>query len=228
MSKKQMVLLSLAIILLLTSCKGNEDEARNSNKEIISHLANGENVLIAYFSKMENSSLEEGIDALTSPSTTTGGSPMDGNVQLLAQTVKEITGGQLFSIKTVEKYPISYEETSSQAREEQKNESRPELASHLENIDDYDIIILVYPNWWGTLPQAVLTFLEEYDFSEKTILPLCTHEGSGVGNSIRDIMSLCPNSALSRELAVRGSSTTESQEQVKKWLNELGFSEKVN
>ena len=92
-------------------------------------------------------------------------------------------------------------------------------------MDDYDIVILVYPNWWGTLPQAVFTFLEEYDFSDKTILPLCTHEGSGVGNSIKDITSLSPNSILSKELAVKGSSTLESQEQVKEWLTELGFSE---
>ncbi len=223
-----MIQLSLIIILLLTSCKGNKEEASIINKEAISSLENGENILIAYFSKAENSSSEEGIDALTSPSATTGGNPMDGNVQLLVQTAKEMTGGQVFSIKTVEKYPVSYEETSNQAREEQKNGSRPELASHLDNMDNYDIVILVYPNWWGTLPQAVFTFLEEYDFSGKTVLPLCTHEGSGVGNSIKDITSLCPNSVLSKELAVKGSSTAQSQEQVKEWLADLGFTEEVN
>ncbi|RKJ53989.1 flavodoxin [bacterium 1XD42-8] len=225
MNKKRMIQLFLIMMLLLTSCKGNKEETNVNNKETFSPLENGENVLIAYFSKMENSSKEEGLDALTSPSATTGGNPMDGNVQLLAQTAKDITGGQLFSIQTVEKYPVSYEETSNQAREEQKSGSRPELASHLENMDDYDIVILVYPNWWGTLPQAVFTFLEEYDFSDKTILPLCTHEGSGVGNSIKDITSLSPHSILSKELAVKGSSTLESQEQVKEWLTELGFSE---
>jgi len=74
--------------------------------------------------------------------------------------------------------------------------ARPELTNTVENMESYDVIYLGYPNWWGTMPMAVFTFLESYDFSGKTIIPFCTHEGSGIGNSERDIKKLCPKAKV--------------------------------
>ena len=104
-----------------------------------------------------------------------------------------------FFIETTEKYPAAYRETTDRAKAEQNENARPELASHLDNMDEYHTVILVYPNWWGTLPQAVFTFLEEYDFTGKTIWPLCTHEGSRLGRSESDLTQLAPAAQIERD-----------------------------
>ena len=92
------------------------------------------------------------------------------------------------------------------------------LASHVEDMDQYDVIFLGYPNWWGTLPQAVKTFLEEYNFSGKTIVPFCSHGGSRLGSGPRDITALCPDTNLLDGLAVSGSSVSSAQKDVQDWI----------
>lgn len=93
------------------------------------------------------------------------------------------------------------------------------------NMDAYDTVILIYPNWWGTLPQPVFTFLEEYDFSGKTILPICTHEGSRLGRSDSDIASVCPDAQLLEGLSVRGSDVGDAQTEVEEWISSSGILE---
>ena len=92
-------------------------------------------------------------------------------------------------------------------------------------MESYDTIILIYPNWWGTLPQAVFTFLEEYDFSGKTIWPLCTHEGSRLGKSESDIAELVPDAQLVKGLAIKGDSVGSAQTDVEAWLSDLKISD---
>lgn len=142
-----------------------------------------------------------------------------GNTEVAAKMIQEITGGELFEIRTVKNYPVDYTETTRVAAAEKRSNARPELASHIENIVVYDTIILGYPNWWNTFPMAVFTFLEEYDFSGKTILPLCTHEGSGLGNSERDIRNLCPKATVLRGIAIQGGSVKSSGNSIKSWLS---------
>lgn len=131
----------------------------------------------------------------------------------------------MFFIETVEKYPAEYRGTTDQAKTEQNDDARPELSSHVENMDAYDTVILIYPNWWGTLPQPVFTFLEEYDFSGKAILPLCTHEGSRLGRSESDIEAICPDAQLLTGLSVRGSDAGSAQAEVEEWLDSSGILE---
>ncbi len=183
------------------------------------------NILIAYFSRVGNMDFDENIDAVTSASVNMNGSNVSGNAQLLAEMAQGVTGGDLFFIETVEKYPAEYRGTTDQAKTEQNDDARPELSSHVENMDAYDTIVLIYPNWWGTLPQPVFTFLEEYDFSGKTILPLCTHEGSRMGRSESDIASLCPDAQLLDGLSVRGSDAGSAQTEVEEWISNSGILE---
>ena len=183
------------------------------------------NILIAYFSRVGNMDFDENIDAVTSASVNMGGSNVSGNAQLLAEMAQEVTGGELFFIETVEKYPAEYRGTIDQAKTEQNDDARPELSSHVENMNAYNTVILIYPNWWGTLPQPVFTFLEEYDFSGKTILPLCTHEGSRLGRSESDIASICPDAQLLDGLSVRGSDAGSAQTEVEEWINSSGILE---
>lgn len=183
----------------------------------------GSNILVAYFSRVGNTEFDADVDAVTSASLNLEGDILVGNAEVLARMAQEITGGDLFLIETAEPYPSSYDETTDVAAEEQDNDARPELSSHVENMDHYDTVILIYPNWWGTLPQPLFSFLEEYDFSGKTILPLCTHAGSRMGRSEEDIAGLCPSAMLLEGLAVRGSEVYDAQADVENWIMESGI-----
>ncbi|MCH5185421.1 MAG: flavodoxin [Oscillospiraceae bacterium] len=184
---------------------------------------NGSNILVAYFSRVGNTDWEDGVDAVSSASIIEENGEFVGNAEVLAEMAQQMTGGDLFLIETTEKYPSDYRKTTDVAKEEQNKDARPELASHVDNMDAYDTVVLVYPNWWGTLPQPLFTFLEEYDFSEKTILPLCTHGGSRMGSSEKDIADLCPDAKLLSGLAVSGSSAASSKSEVEKWISNSGI-----
>lgn len=127
-----------------------------------------------------------------------------GNAEVIANKIHALTGGDIFKIETIKKYPFGYEECCKEAKEEQTKGELPNLKNFLPSISDYEKMILVYPCWWGTMPQAVFTFLKHYDFSDKTILPVCTHEGSGMGRSERDLKTVCPNSKIEKGIAIQG------------------------
>ena len=164
--------------------------------------------LIAYYSRKGNNYLNGSIVYLEV-----------GNTEVVAKIIQEQTGGDLFEIDTIKTYPEDYTETTNVAMEEKRKNARPELIRVVDQMDLYDVIYLGYPNWWGTFPMAVFTFLESYDFSGKTIIPFCTHEGSGLGNSERDIRKLCPNANVLPGIAIRGGSVKSAGNSIKTWLS---------
>jgi flavodoxin len=168
---------------------------------------NGSKSLIAFFSRKGNNYVGGSIVHL----------PI-GNTEVLAKKIQTLTGSDLFKIDTVKSYPEDYTETTDVAKEELRSKARPELTAKVNSMDAYSIIFLGYPNWWGTVPMAVCTFLESYDFSGKTIAPYCTHEGSGAGSSQRDIMKLCPNTKVLSCLAIRGGSAGNADKDISDWL----------
>ena len=145
------------------------------------------------------------------------------NTAVVAEFAQKATGGDLFEIKTVKEYPVNYKECTEVAASEGRANERPELKGTIPSISDYDTIILGYPCWWGTMPQAVFTFLESADFAGKKILPFCTHEGSGMGRSEADIKKLCPTATVAKGLAINGSSCNGAESRVKKWLSANGI-----
>jgi len=142
-----------------------------------------------------------------------------GNTEKAATIIRTLSGADLFYIDTVKSYPEDYYETTSVAKLELKNNTRPELTEQVESMEVFEVIYLGYPNWWGTFPMAVFTFLESYDFSGKTIYPFCTHEGSGLGRSINDIKKLCPDALVKEGLAIHGSSVAQAKKSIETWLN---------
>lgn len=146
-----------------------------------------------------------------------------GNTEVVARMIQEMTGGDLFHIEAVKPYPKDYTETTEVAKAELRANARPELTNHTENMDSYDVIFLGYPNWWGTMPMPVFTFLEEYDFSGKTIIPFCTHEGSGLGHSEKDIAKLSPKATVVNGLALHGTRVNAAKPEVTSWLNKMNF-----
>lgn len=146
------------------------NSSSNAVTEAVQNNTDNENILIAYFSVPENVDTD-GIDANSGASIVVKNKDVLGNMQYMAMTIQEAIGGELFRIETKEKYPLEHETLVNQAKEEQNEEVRPELSTHIENVEQYDMIFLGYPNWWGDMPQPLYTFLEEYDFSGKTIIP---------------------------------------------------------
>lgn len=127
-----------------------------------------------------------------------------GNTEIMARKIQGIVGGELFHIENAEPYPSDHMELIEVAKQELQRNDRPKLSAQVENMNEYDILLLGYPNWWGTMPLAVHTFLESYDFTGMTIIPFCTHEGSGIGHSVADIRRLCPKAMVLEGVAVRG------------------------
>ncbi len=170
-------------------------------------------VLIAYFSRAgENWEV---------------GNVAKGNTQIAAEIIAEETGYDLFRIRTVREYPLSYDEMLKVAEEEQKNNERPALRDEAGNFADYDIILLGYPIWWGDMPMAVYTFLESYDFAGKTVYPFNTHAGSGEAGTVRKIREVIPDADVHDGLAITGKDTQNDPDKVRgilqDWLRENGL-----
>lgn len=131
-----------------------------------------------------------------------------GNTEVAAGIIEKLTDAKMFKIEQMQPYSKDYNECIAQAQADQKRDARPELKSYPETLEDYDTIYLGFPNYWGTMPMAVFTFLEHFDFSGKRIRPFCTHEGSGLGNSIKDIQRLCSDAKIEKGLAIHGGSVS--------------------
>lgn len=182
-------------------------------------------VLVAYFSRARNIDQNDDIDATTSASINLRAGSYVGNTELLARWIQEDVGGDLTPIQVEEPYSADYDKTVERAKKEQAEKARPKLASHVENMADYDIVFLGFPNWWYDMPMAVYRFLDEYDLSGKTVIPFCTSGGSGFSDTLDTISQMQPNMKLKKGLEIRGDDAPESKESVSSWLQELGFSQ---
>lgn len=188
-----------------------------------SEAAAQSSLLVAYFSYAENAALPDDVDASASASIQPWNGALTGNTGVVADMIAQATGADLFSIRTVEQYPDTYDATIDQGQQEQSDGARPELATHLENLDSYDTIFLGFPNWWGDMPMAVYTFLDEVDLSGKTVIPFVTSGGSGFSNTISTIQQMEPQATVQEGLSIGASSATGAQQQVESWLSELGL-----
>ena len=146
-----------------------------------------------------------------------------GNTEIVAGIIKDLIPADTFKIEMKNPYSPVYMTCIEEAKKDLRAKARPELVSMPESIDEYDTVILAYPNYWGTMPMAVYTFLENFDFSGKTILPLCTNEGSGMGSSEREIKKTCPGANVKKGLPITGSAAANSKSSVERWLKANGL-----
>lgn len=165
--------------------------------------------MIAYYSRADENYVNGQIKTLTV-----------GNTEVAATMIHELTGADLFKIEPIQAYARDYNTCIAEAQADQRRNARPELKRYPDSLDGYDTIYLGYPNYWGTMPMAVFTFLERFDFSGKTIFPFCTHEGSGMGGSERDIKRLCPGAKVEKGLAIHGGNVKSAKPDIQKWLKE--------
>lgn len=146
-----------------------------------------------------------------------------GNTEIVCNIIKDLIPADVFKIEMKNPYSPVYMTCIDEAKKDLRDNARPELTSYLDSIDEYDTVIIAYPNYWGTIPMAVATFLEKYDFSGKTILPLCTNEGSGMGGSERGIRKCAPGAELKKGLPIIGSEAAASKASVQRWLSANGL-----
>ena len=146
-----------------------------------------------------------------------------GNTEIVVGHMKELIEADTFKIEMKKPYSPVYTICIEEAKKDLKENARPELVSIPDSIEDYDTVVLAYPNYWGTMPMAVVTFLEKFDFSGKTILPLCTNEGSGMGLSVSDLKKYAAGAAVADGLSITGSQAAESKTKVEKWFKVNGL-----
>lgn len=141
-----------------------------------------------------------------------------GNTEIVCNLMQDLIPADSFKIEMKHPYSPVYMTCIEEAKKDLRSGARPELVSSPESIDAYDTVVLAYPNYWGTMPMAVVTFLEKYDWTGKTILPLCTNEGSGLGSSERDIKKYAQGATLKKGLSVTGSQAANAKPALQKWF----------
>lgn len=163
--------------------------------------------LVAYYSRAQENYFRDGKRYVEK-----------GNTKKAAELISQMTGGDLFEIVQTHPYSADYDTCTKQALQDLKGKHRPELAGLPENMAQYDEVYLCYPNYWGTMPMAVYTFLEALDWQGKVIHPLCTHEGSGLSSTEKDIRNVT-GTKVAKGLAVRGSDVDTSANVIKYWIS---------
>ena len=240
--KQKIVILLLAgtMIVSLAAC-GREDASQENSNENVQAIQEteqdagkqnetadsgsdqntGSNILIAYFSVPEDIDIS-GIDADAGASVVVQNGEAVGNMQFMAEAIQQAVGGNLFRIETEEEYPLDHDPLVDQAADEQSENARPALSTHIENLENYDTIFVGYPNWWGDMPQPMYSFFEEYDFAGKTIIPFNSHGGSGFSDTISTIEDMQPDAAVVEGgLTISRNDVVVSNQEVMEWAKEI-------
>lgn len=200
-----------------STVENNTEVTEKTDSEV---LGEENNILIAYFTAAENS----GVDAASSASYSIVNGEAKGRILALADMIQAETGGELFSIQTSVVYPSDGGELIDYADQEQSDNARPELTSHIENLDDYDTIFVGYPNWWYDMPQAMYSFFDEYDFSGKTIIPFNSHNGSRFSDTIETIQELEPNAnVITDGFTVNERDVPDAAGDIAEWIDGLVY-----
>lgn len=234
MKKPMTFLLALGMLISLAACGGTtsgqgsstppadsrttEAASEGSREQPQNTDENESNILIAYFTWADNTVVEDpssvDVDATTSASVLA-----PGNAAKLASWIRQEVGGDLHSIVVEEPYSSDYDERLDCAADEKADNARPALASHVDHMEDYDIVFLGFPNWWYTLPMPVLTFVEEYDWSGKTVAPFVTHGTGGLSGTIRDLTAALPEDVTILDpIGVYRPEVDDSQSAVQAWI----------
>ena len=175
--------------------------------------------LVVYFSVPET----DGVDASSGASRILSNGKIMGNTQYVATIISEATGSDLFEIKTVHTYPGSHKALIDTSKMEIDNNAHPKLATHIENLKDYDVVFVGFPNWWYDMPMPLYSFFDEYDFRGKTIIPFCTHGGSRFSDAIKTIRELEKGANVLDGYAIARDHVANSKDGVLKWLEKIGM-----
>ena len=204
------IFLIICAALLMTGCGGGSVQDKTPALEKIS---SDKKILVAYFSRTGE---EYNVGYITK-----------GNTAIIAEMIARKVDADIFEIKPAQEYPYDYQPCTELAKTELETNARPALAVNIDNLAQYDTVFLGYPIWWGALPRVVLTFLESGDFSGKKIIPFCTHGGSGLAGTQREISAACPHAEVLKGLAIVGTTAQNNSDDAEKdvdaWLKTSGY-----
>lgn len=214
------IFLLLLMILTVSGCGGTAQEKSSepaktqaTEKNQPKTSASDKKILVVYFSRTGE---EYAVGNITK-----------GNTAIVGDYIAQKLGADTFEIKAATPYPDAYEACTELAKRELESNVRPALEKNIDNLAQYDTIFIGFPIWWGAVPRILLTFLESGDFSGKTIIPFCTHGGSGLAGTEREIADACPNAKVLDGLAIVGKSCQDNpaavQKDVDAWLKTLGY-----
>lgn len=208
----------------------SEEVASNESEKQNTVANTGSSVLIAYFSRIGNIDSEYEIDAISSASVVTQGDDLLGNMEYMADLIQDVTGGDIHFIETSKQYPSEYDSSDNNdldiyVNKENRENARPELAAHVENMDVYDTVFLGFPNWYGDMPMAVYSFLDEYDLSGKKIYLFNSSGGGGARNAYSEVSDLEPDAEVEKNIfSVSHSQVSElTDPDMQEWLDEVGY-----
>lgn len=189
-------------------------------RQQVAPTVNNGKTLVVYYSLV----LPDGTDASASASRVIVDGKPYGTTEYMAKVIQEETGADLFEIQTVQEYPTEYRDVTNQASQEKESGFRPELATHIDNIDEYDTVFVGYPNWWGDMPMALYSFFDEYDLSGKTVIPFNSHGGSGFSQTIQSIVQLEPDAEVITDgLSLSRGTVSASRDTIAKWITDSGY-----
>lgn len=216
----------VAACLAVTCCFASGEETKAIAETAVlaqpqKALAQDGKVLVVYFSVPET----DGVDASSGASRVIADGKLQGNTQYVASVIQQLTGGELFEIKTVHTYPGSHKELIDAAKKENEDNARPKLATHITDLNDYDVVFIGFPNWWYDMPMPLYTFFDEYDFSGKTIVPFCTHGGSRFSQAVQTIRKLEKEATVLDGYAISRDRVGESKPNVLNWLKRIEMTE---
>ncbi|MHC1745683.1 MAG: flavodoxin [Negativicutes bacterium] len=191
-------------------------EASSTNKE-------GKKTLVVYFSMPETANPNNMTQEEANSTVVINGEVL-GNTQYVAYLIQKNTGADIFRIEPKTPYPTNHKTLVDLGKAEQNNKARPELAAKVENLEQYNVIFLGYPNWWGDMPMILYSFLENHNLSGKTIIPFSTHGGSGFSNTINTIAALQPNAnVIKNGFTVSRDTVQSSADDIAAWVKKLGY-----
>lgn len=196
-----------ASLLLTLVCSSSCAQASPAGGHSENESMDGKKILVAYFSRAgENYGV---------------GNVEKGNTRIVAEMVADATGATLFEIAPVAAYPEDYDDCTAAAKREKEANTRPAIKADID-VEGYDVIFLGYPNWWSDMPMPVYTFIEKHDWHGKTVIPFCTHEGSGLSRTETYIATACKGATVGKGLAVKGQTAQNKPDQTRKlvadWL----------
>lgn len=195
--------LIVAGLLMSVSCSGNDSVKKSET------MGKSGKVLIVFFSHAgENYGV---------------GNVKVGNTKLVADEIQRLTGGDKFEVVAEKNYDMPYDALTRLAKEETEKGEKPPFKGEVKNIEEYQIIFIGGPIWWGTYPQVMFTFFDKYDLNGKTIIPFSTHEGSGLGTVVSDLKSIYPNATFKEAISIYGHETRKDLSKVSKWVKSLNL-----
>lgn len=208
MKKIFSVFMILSLMLFCTGCQNNSDDKQTTvptdttsdKEEGTTPTEENPKSLVVYFS-------------------------WSGNTENVAKSIQAETNADIFEIEAATPYSNNYDAVVDLAQEEQRSNARPAISKAIDNIDEYDVIYVGYPNWWGDMPMILYTFFDDYDLSNKTIAPFCTSGGSGLSNTVNEIKELEPNATVTDGLHIGDSSASNPDSAVSNWLDKINQGE---